>query len=148
MIKGVGDLKNKVPEETSSQTVPGAIEQPAVRLPMSADDFEFFTSHIDADNYVIYDGPVPEDSQKWAAGRIANSFKAFKDAGLPAPTIFEFPHYAGSYADYQAAKASFTTGFIGERSWIFRPCASTSRRYSSGASSASMAKSYAALSPS
>src|SRR5712671_6574232 len=40
MIKGVGDLKEKLPEETSSQTIPGAIEQPAVRVPMSAEDFD------------------------------------------------------------------------------------------------------------
>jgi uncharacterized protein YdaL len=85
---------------------------------MSADDFEFFTAHVDAatDN-VIYDGPVPEDSQAWAAGRITNSFKAFSAAGLPAPTIFEFPHYAGSAADYQAVKARFNVRY--ERALYF-----------------------------
>jgi uncharacterized protein YdaL len=84
---------------------------------MSADDFEFFTAHVDANDYVIYDGPVPEDSQTWAAGRITSSFNAFKAAGLPAPTIFEFPHYAGSSADYQAVKARFTTRY--ERSLYY-----------------------------
>src|SRR5438270_3514141 len=75
---------------------------------ISGDDFEFFRAHVDAvTNDVVYDGPVAEDSQTWAAGRITNSFNAFSAAGLPAPAIFEFPHYAGSYADYQAVKARF-----------------------------------------
>ena len=74
---------------------------------VSADDFEFFRAHVDDQDYVRYDGPVAEDSQTWAAGRITNSFSAFAAAKLPAPTIFEFPHYAGSYYDYQAVKARF-----------------------------------------
>ena len=84
----------------------------------SADDFEFFKAHVDAvTNDVVYDGPLPGDSQSWAAGRITNSFKAFAAAKLPAPTIFEFPHYAGSYADYQAVKAKFSVRY--ERSLYF-----------------------------
>jgi uncharacterized protein YdaL len=84
---------------------------------MSADDFEFFTAHIDAGDNVVYDGPVPEDSQAWAAGRINSSFSAFSAAGLSAPTIYEFPHYAGSYFDYQAVKARFKVRY--ERSLYF-----------------------------
>ncbi|MFL5337419.1 MAG: DUF2334 domain-containing protein, partial [Geminicoccaceae bacterium] len=86
---------------------------------ISGDDFEFFRAHVDAaTDDVVYDGPVAEDSQAWAAGRIANSFTAFSAAGLPAPTIFEFPHYAGSYADYQAVKARFKVRY--ERGLYFK----------------------------
>jgi uncharacterized protein YdaL len=37
---------------------------------VSADDLEFYRSHVDASDAVIYDGPVPEDSQAWADGRL------------------------------------------------------------------------------
>ncbi|WP_239336197.1 DUF2334 domain-containing protein, partial [Frankia sp. CiP3] len=85
---------------------------------VSADDFEFFRAHIDALNNVVYDGPVPEDSQAWAAGRINSAATAFTAAGLPAPTTFEFPHYAGSAADYRAVVARFPKRY--ERALYFR----------------------------
>jgi uncharacterized protein YdaL/chitodextrinase len=74
---------------------------------VSADDFEFYRAHIDAANNVVYDGPVAEDSQAWAQGRITDSFAAFTAAGLGRPTMFEFPHYAGSDADNRAVATSF-----------------------------------------
>jgi uncharacterized protein YdaL len=78
----------------------------------SGDDFEFYLAHEDpVTTKVIYDGPVPEDSAAWATGRINGSADDFKKAGLPVPTIFEFPHYAGSAADYAAVKAKFTTRY-------------------------------------
>jgi uncharacterized protein YdaL len=67
---------------------------------VSGDDFEFFLSHIDADDYVRYDGPVPEDSIAWASSRIDAAYAEFAAAGLTRPTVFEFPHYAGSATDY------------------------------------------------
>src|SRR5947207_4113918 len=67
---------------------------------VTGDDFEFFLSHIDADDYVRYDGPVPEDSAAWAGARIDAGYAEFAAAGLTRPTIFEFPHYAGSATDY------------------------------------------------
>ena len=73
----------------------------------SGDDFEFYTSHIDAANNVVYDGPVPSDSQSWAAARILSSRAAFLLAGLSAPAIFEVPHYAASVPDYKAILAQF-----------------------------------------
>lgn len=73
----------------------------------SADDFEFYTAHVDANDSVIYDGPVPGDSQVWAANRIALSEAAFVAAGLEVPTIFEFPHYAGSVPNYMAVDERF-----------------------------------------
>jgi uncharacterized protein YdaL len=74
---------------------------------VSADDFEFYRAHIDAANNVVYDGPVAEDSQSWAQGRIDSAFSLFTSAGLGRPTIFEFPHYAGSDPDNRAVAASF-----------------------------------------
>ncbi|MGI5246757.1 DUF2334 domain-containing protein [Dactylosporangium sp. CA-139066] len=79
---------------------------------VSADDFEFYQAHVDAvTNNVIYDGPVPEDSQAWAQTRIDGSFAAFAAAGLTRPTIFEFPHYAGSDAANRAVAATFQTRY-------------------------------------
>jgi len=74
---------------------------------VTADDFEFYLSHVDANNNVQLDGPVPEDSTTWATNRITAGFKEFKGAGLAQPTIFEFPHYAGSVTDYKAIAAKF-----------------------------------------
>jgi uncharacterized protein YdaL len=74
---------------------------------VSANDFEFYRAHVDAANSVIYDGPVAGDSQTWATGRMLAARLEFAAAGLAQPTIFEFPHYAGSVADYTAAQAQF-----------------------------------------
>jgi uncharacterized protein YdaL len=78
---------------------------------VSADDFEFYRTHIDANNYVIYDGPVPGDSQSWADGRIVSGLSEIAGVSLPAPTIFEFPHYAGSVPDNKAVRAHFATAY-------------------------------------
>ncbi|MEV4514018.1 DUF2334 domain-containing protein [Dactylosporangium sp. NPDC049525] len=79
---------------------------------VSADDFEFYTAHVDpVSNNVIYDGPVPTDSQAWAQSRIDGAFAAFAAAGLAKPTIFEFPHYAGSDAANKAVAATFQTRY-------------------------------------
>ena len=74
---------------------------------VSADDFEFYRSHVDAANNVVYDGPVAEDSLAWATGRMNSASLLFTAAGLGKPTTFEFPHYAGSALDYQAANTLF-----------------------------------------
>jgi uncharacterized protein YdaL len=73
----------------------------------SANDFEFYRAHVDANDSVIYDGPVAEDSTTWMNGRMTSAANAFKTAGLAVPTIFEFPHYAGSAIDYKAVNARF-----------------------------------------
>jgi uncharacterized protein YdaL len=72
---------------------------------VSANDFEFYAAHVDADNSVIYDGPVAGDSAAWAAGRIAASSLTFALSGLGVPSTFEFPHYAGSAVDYQTVNS-------------------------------------------
>lgn len=78
---------------------------------VSADDFEFYRAHIDASNFVVYDGPVAEDTPAWAAARITNGLAQMAAARLPKPTIFEFPHYAASAVDSVAARASFATAY-------------------------------------
>lgn len=70
----------------------------------SGNDFEFYLAHVDASNTVVYDGPVPGDSKAWARGRMTSSALEFALAGLGIPNIFEFPHYAGSAADYAAVR--------------------------------------------
>jgi uncharacterized protein YdaL len=72
---------------------------------VSANDFEFYAAHVDANDSVIYDGPVAGDSAAWAASRIAASGRTFALAGLGVPSTFEFPHYAGSAVDYQTVNS-------------------------------------------
>jgi len=68
---------------------------------VTGDDFEFFRSHIDANNNVILDGPVAEDSTVFAQQRVSTAKGLFTAAGLPAPTLWTTPHYAGSATDYK-----------------------------------------------
>lgn len=76
---------------------------------VSGDDFEFYRVTENLDHTLDYQGPIPGDSESWAAGRMNSSFRYFRKAGIPAPTIFEFPHYAASVPDYQAAASLFPT---------------------------------------
>ncbi|MET8761408.1 polysaccharide deacetylase family protein [Lentzea sp. NPDC004782] len=73
----------------------------------SGNDFEFYTAHIDANNNVIYDGPVPGDSTSYAQGRVNSASSAFALAGFARPAIFEPPHYAASAADYEVFQQNF-----------------------------------------
>ncbi|WP_204630049.1 DUF2334 domain-containing protein [Dyella mobilis] len=75
---------------------------------VSADDFEFYLSHINSANYVILDTPVPVDSASWAQGRITSGLLELSRAGLTKPTIFEPPHYAASAIDYQVFNSNFS----------------------------------------
>ena len=74
----------------------------------SGDDFEFFLAHVDAANNVVYDGPVPGDSQSWAVSRVKSGLTAFTRAGLALPTTFEVPHYAASAPDYRGIRTLFS----------------------------------------
>jgi len=78
---------------------------------VSADDFEFFRAHINADNYVIYDTPPAEDSALWTQGRIVKGLMDFAAAGFLAPTIFEPPHYAASATDYKVINSMFSARY-------------------------------------
>ena len=77
----------------------------------SADDFEFWTAHIDAQDDVVLDGPIPDDSASYAAGRVERGLQDFAAVGLPAPGIFEFPHYAGSAVDARTIATRFATAY-------------------------------------
>jgi uncharacterized protein YdaL len=74
---------------------------------VSANDFEFYMAHVDANDSVIYDGPVAGDSAIWMTGRILASGLVFAASGLGTPTIFEPPHYAASAVDYQTVNSIF-----------------------------------------
>jgi uncharacterized protein YdaL len=84
---------------------------------VTGDDFEFYRVIENPDHTLTYQGPVPGDSQAWAAGRIASANQEFRAAGLAVPKIFEFPHYAGSAADAKAVAQAFTTRY--ERTLYF-----------------------------
>lgn len=76
---------------------------------VSADDTEFYRVIENEDHSLSYTGPLPKDSVTWATRRIGSARRLLRDAGLPRPRIFEFPHYAGSVASYQAVAATFNT---------------------------------------
>jgi uncharacterized protein YdaL len=78
---------------------------------VSGNDFEFYAAHVDANDRVIYDGPVPKDGTVWAASRMTASALEFARAGLAVPRVFEFPHYAGSATDYRVVNAMFGTRY-------------------------------------
>ncbi len=79
---------------------------------ISADDFEFYIAHVDTTtNNVVYDGPVPSDSATWAVGRVNSGLAALKAAGFTTPTIFEYPHYAGSSVDSKAIRGVLATAY-------------------------------------
>lgn len=78
---------------------------------VSGDDFEFWLAHVDAADYVVWDGPVPGDSAAYASGRVAAGLAEFRTAGIPAPTIFEFPHYAGSAVDARTISSLLPTAY-------------------------------------
>jgi uncharacterized protein YdaL len=85
---------------------------------VSGNDFEFFTAHVNTNtDAVILDGPVPADSTKWATDRIKKAQTLIANAGLPKPTIFEFPHYAASAIDYKACRTLYATRY--ERALYF-----------------------------
>lgn len=73
----------------------------------SGADFEFFRVTREADGTLVYDRPVPGDSVAWATDRLRAAIDEVTKTGLPKPEIFEFPHYAASAADYEAAGRLF-----------------------------------------
>ena len=85
----------------------------------SGTDYEFFLAHLDSGGNVVFDGPVPGDSQKWAAGRLDKALTAMGDVGLPRPKMFTVPHYAASRADYAAIATRFTARY--DRGQYFSP---------------------------
>jgi uncharacterized protein YdaL len=84
----------------------------------SGADFEFYRVRFDPRGAVRFEGPVAEDSATWVISRLEQAKKEIADAGLPAPTIFEFPHYAGSPAAYRVVGAMFRARY--ERGMYFK----------------------------
>jgi uncharacterized protein YdaL len=85
----------------------------------SGTDYEFFSAHLDDAGNVVYDGPVPGDSQAWAQERIEKALAELRDLGLPRPNMFNVPHYAASPADYAAIRATFPARY--DRGQYFSP---------------------------
>ncbi|MCA2219277.1 DUF2334 domain-containing protein [Jidongwangia harbinensis] len=83
----------------------------------SGEDAEFYRCHLDGQQRCRPDGPVAEDSPEWALGRIDEGLREFRKAGLPAPSMFEFPHYIASPVDYVAAGRRFAQRY--ERALYF-----------------------------
>lgn len=73
----------------------------------SATDFEFFLAHLNANQDVIYDGPVPGDSAAWAERRVDQALAELSRVGLPRPQTLNVPHYAASAADYRGFATRF-----------------------------------------
>ncbi|MEZ5282828.1 MAG: DUF2334 domain-containing protein [Acidimicrobiales bacterium] len=84
---------------------------------VSGEDFEFYVTHIDANDDVVYDGPPAQADEAWITDRIAWGFAEFAAAGLDAPTIFEFPHYAAHWVGYQTIADAFDARY--ERTMYF-----------------------------
>jgi uncharacterized protein YdaL len=76
---------------------------------VSGDDFEFYRVTENPDFTLSFHGPVKGDSKSWAEGRMESAKKEFEKVKLPNPTIWEFPHYAGSAADYKAAAGRYAS---------------------------------------
>jgi uncharacterized protein YdaL len=77
----------------------------------SVADFEFYRAHVDDGGRVALDGPVAEDSRQWATARGEEALAEFAACGLPRPTVFEYPHYAGSAIDSLALRALFPVAY-------------------------------------
>lgn len=85
---------------------------------VTGDDCEFYRITENGDHSLTYQGPLPGDSVGWALGRINSAAQAFAASGFTAPTLFTFPSYAGSAADYNAVAQKFSAR--AERSLYFR----------------------------
>jgi uncharacterized protein YdaL len=77
----------------------------------SASDFEFYRVHKGPNGVLVYDGPVPGDSEQWARQRMQTAIDEVTRVGLPRPQIWEFPHYGASVADYAAAQQLFSARY-------------------------------------
>ena len=83
----------------------------------TGDDFEFFRVVETKAGGLRYEGALPDDTSSWPDRRLASAIGEFEAAGLRAPLIVEFPHYAASAAAYKAAARRFPVRW--ERSFYF-----------------------------
>ncbi|NUW33821.1 DUF2334 domain-containing protein [Nonomuraea sp. SMC257] len=85
----------------------------------SGQDFEFFRTHFDARQRLVYDGAIHGDSSAWMEHRLDQAMAEVRAAGLPEPRIFEVPHYAASPADYRVIARRFAARY--DRGSYFTP---------------------------
>ena len=85
----------------------------------SGADYEFFLAHLNNQGTVVYDGPVPGDSEGWAQERLDKALAELREVGLPRPNLFNVPHYAASPADYAAISSRFPARY--DRGSYFAP---------------------------
>jgi uncharacterized protein YdaL len=92
---------------------------------VSGDDAEFYRAQCSTtqsapynfqapcqnNDWVIWNGPLPGDSQSWAAGRAQAGKALFTQAGLAAPSIWITPHYFASAADYAGIDSVYSTRY-------------------------------------
>jgi uncharacterized protein YdaL len=92
---------------------------------VTGDDFEFFRTQCSttatppynfeapcaSTDSVIQEGPLPGDSQSFAAGRTTTGRALFRSAGLPTPTIWTTPQYSASAADYAGIGQTYSTRY-------------------------------------
>jgi uncharacterized protein YdaL len=92
---------------------------------VSGDDFEFYRAQCSTTSSppynfefpcqntdtVVEEGPLPGDSQSWAAGRVQSGRSLITAAGLAAPTIWTTPHYAASAPDYAGIKQTYSVKY-------------------------------------
>ncbi len=67
----------------------------------TGDDFEFYRVTMDETGDLVYEGPVPPDSEAWAQSRMTAALHELRSAGFH-PVAWEVPHYAASQTDYEA----------------------------------------------
>jgi uncharacterized protein YdaL len=97
---------------------------------VTGDDFEFYQAKCSSTpnppyafetcrstSWVRLLGPLPGDSQSWAAGRVTTGRNQFTIAGITAPAIFETPHYSATAADYRGMRQVYATRY--ERELMF-----------------------------
>ena len=85
---------------------------------VTGDDVEFYRVTETEGGEVRQLGPLPgDDSIAWSEHRLVAANREFAAAGLQAPRIFEFPHYAASDRAYRAAARRFAVRW--ERSLYF-----------------------------
>jgi uncharacterized protein YdaL len=84
---------------------------------VSGDDAEFFLASVNSSNSVVWNGPVPGDSQSWAQGRVNSAVAAFQSVGLAVPKLWVTPHYFATDVDYAAIATTYPARY--ERSIYF-----------------------------
>jgi len=74
---------------------------------VTGDDFEFYRVSLDDYGRVVYGGPVPEDSERWARDRVRRGLQELERSGF-SPVAWETPHYAASSTDYPVFANTFS----------------------------------------